>query len=175
MAQTDLELLTQCADFTLHHASDVERAVFKELQTSGATRLVMTLRMLNLQRAILAIGMFSLFEALLQSKLGWANPFGELDAYLLKKDKPELASSITEYKLAINVLKHGQGRSLNELLDRASELEFKVRSPDHPFFEEGDVAEVDTLVAVDDKFVQRCAILINQARTHISETEDIWL
>ena len=131
--------------------------------------------MLNLQRAILAIGMFSLFEALLQTKLRWSNPFQELDAYLQKQSKSELASAITDYKLAINVLKHGEGRSHDDLLARATTLDFKVRASDDPFFEEGDVSQVDILVAVDDKFVRRCAALIDEARTLVSATEDIWL
>ena len=122
MAQTDLELLTICANFTLLHNAEVEQKVIDELQTSGATRLVMSLRMLRLQRAVLAIGMFSLFEALLQSKLGWPKPFDELDRYLRKHAEPSLASAISDYKLAINVLKHGEGRSLTELLARAAAL-----------------------------------------------------
>jgi hypothetical protein len=44
MAQTDLEMLTQCANFTLRHTSQAEREVFEELKTSGAIRLVMALR-----------------------------------------------------------------------------------------------------------------------------------
>jgi hypothetical protein len=175
MAQTDLELLTSCADFTLSHNSLVEQQVLKELETSSATRWVMSLRMLRLQRAILAIGMFSLFEALLQTKLTWAKPFDELDAYLRKQAKPELASAITDYKLAINVLKHGEGRSLTELLSRASGLDFNVRAAEDPFFEEGDVSEVDILVDVDDRFVRRCAQLIEDASAVIRTHEDAWL
>ena len=175
MAQTDLELLTACADFTLAHNAEVEQQVFKELETSGATRFVMSLRMLRLQRAVLSIGMFSLFEALLQTKLGWAKPFDELDKYLRKHTKTELASAITDYKLAINVLKHGEGRSHTELLARAATLEFKVRASADPFIEEGDVSEVDILIDVGDKFVRRCEELIEDASGLIRLQEKIWL
>jgi hypothetical protein len=119
--------------------------------------------------------MFSLFEALLQSKLGWEKPFEQLDAHLRWHAKPELATTIHDYKLAINVLKHGEGWSHKELLGRASTLEFKVREVHDAFFEEGDVSEVDILIDVDDAFVRRCAALIDEARTIISETEQIWL
>src|SRR5262245_30708167 len=157
MAQTDLELLIDCADFTLHHTSEAEQAVLKALETSAATRLVMLTRMFNLQRAILAIGMFSLFEALLQSALGWEDPFQQLDAYLRWHNKPELATTINDYKLAINVLKHGDGRSHADLHARASSLQFKVRDHTETFFGEGDISAVSILVHVDDKFVRRCA------------------
>jgi hypothetical protein len=165
MAQTDLELLTYCAEFTLAHSASSEKQVLEELQTSGATRLVMALRMLRLQRAILAVGIFSLFEALLRSRVDWNNPFNDLDAYLRREGKPDLASAINDYKLAISVLKHGEGRSHKELLERKECLDFKIRGTDDPFFDEGDVSEVDILIDVDDHFVKRCADLIQQAHT----------
>lgn len=92
--------------------------------------------MLRLQRAVLAIGMFSLFEALLQTKLNWAKPFDELHCYLNKHDKGHLASAFTDYGLAINALKHGRGRSHTQLLGRASTLDFKVRAAGDLFGEE---------------------------------------
>ena len=175
MAQSDLQLLTHCANFTLQHTSEAESKIIEELQTSGATRLVMGLRMLRLQRAILVIGMFSLFEALLQSNLRWSKPFEELDARLRRYGRDQLATAVTDYKLAINVLKHGEGRSHAELLVRRSALDFRVRDPDDPFFQEGDVSEVDILVDVDDQFVLRCAELIEEASAVLRAHEDAWL
>jgi hypothetical protein len=175
MAQTDLELLTVCANFTLHHNAETEQKVIEELQTSGATRLVMSLRMLRLQRAVLAIGMFSLFEALLQSKLGWLKPFEELDKYLRNNAEPNLASAISDYKLAINVLKHGEGPSLTKLLARAAALDFRIQPSTDPFFDEGDVSEVDVLVDADEKFVRRCAELIEAACAVIRSKEQVRL
>jgi hypothetical protein len=163
VALTDIELLTACVGFTLHHTHEAEQQTFKELETSGATRLVNALRVFRLQRAILAVGMFSMFEALLQSKLKWTQPFSQLDEYLRKHDEPHLASAITDYKLAVNVLKHGEGRSHQELLARADKLEFKVRADGDHFHEEGDVSDVGILVDADDQFVHRCAELIKQA------------
>ncbi len=174
MALTDTELLTACADFTLHHTHQAEQQTFEELETSGATRLVNALRIFRLQRAILAVGMFSMFEALLQSKLNWTQPFSQLDCYLRKHDKPDLASAITDYRLAINVLKHGEGKSHKELLARADKLEFKVRAAGNQFHEEGDVSDVGILIDADDQFVRRCAELIEQASDAIRAYEQRW-
>jgi hypothetical protein len=174
VALTDIQLLTSCADFTLHHTNEAEQQTFKELETSGATRLVMALRIFRLQRAILAVGMFSMFEALLQSKLNWTQPFLQLDEFLRKHDRLDLASTITDYRLAINVLKHGEGRSHKELLTRAATLEFKVRAAGGHFCEEGDVSDVGILVDADDQFVRRCAEVIEQASDAIRSQEQAW-
>jgi hypothetical protein len=40
VALTDTQVLTACVDFTLHHTDEAEQLTFKELETSGATRLV---------------------------------------------------------------------------------------------------------------------------------------
>src|SRR4051794_5714317 len=124
-----------CADFTLVPSSSVQMEILLELQTSARTPLVTGLRMLSLQRAILATGMFSLFEGLLQSHKGWEKPFDRLKEYLREHGQQELAQIFDAYRLAINVLKHGQGRSYEILLSRASELEFKVKRPDERFFD----------------------------------------
>jgi hypothetical protein len=111
---------------------------------------------------------------LLQSKLNWTQPFTQLDDYLRKHDRPELASDIDNYRLAINVLKHGEGPSHTKLLARAPLLEFKVRASGELFGEEGDVSEVAILVDVDDKFVRRCAQLIEDASDAIRSIADQW-
>ena len=175
MARTDLGLLTACANFTLKHNAEIQQKLIEELQTSGATQLVVPLRMLRLQRAVLAIGIFSLFEAPLQSKLGWEKPFDELDTYLRRHAEADLASAISDYYLAVNVLKHGKGRSLDKLRARAGALEFKVKPLSDTFFDEGDVSEVDTFVDADEKFVRRCAELIDAASAIIRSKEDIHL
>jgi hypothetical protein len=175
VALTDTELLTACADFTLQHTHEAEQQTFKELETSGATRLVNALRIFRLQRAILSVGMFSMFEALLQSKLNWTQPFAQLDNYLRKHGKPELASAFTDYRLAVNVLKHGEGKSHKELLARADKLEFKVRAPGDHFHEEGDVSDVGILIDADDNFVHRCAELVEAASEVIRAHERKWL
>jgi hypothetical protein len=169
VALTDIDLLTACADFTLLHTHAAEQETVTRLETSAATSLVNALRIFRLQRAILAVGMFSMFEALLQSKLKWDKPFNQLDDHLRKHNKPHLALAITDYRLAINVLKHGEGSSHKALLARADILEFKVRAEGDHFYEEGDVSDVAILVDVDDQFVRRCAELIQHAFEAIPE------
>ncbi|SFH97119.1 hypothetical protein [Bradyrhizobium sp. Gha] len=134
MALTDIQLFTACMDFTLHHTHESEQQTFKELETSGATRLINALRVFRLQRAVLAVGMFSMFEALLQSKLKWKDPVVQLDDHLCAHGMKELASAITDYRLAINTLKHGEGRSHKDILARADKLEFKVRASGDHFY-----------------------------------------
>ncbi len=175
MALTDLQLLPACANFVLSNAAELEQHVLKELETSGATRHVMTLRMIRVQRAVLAIGMFSLFEALLRTKMNWTQPFDELHRYLNKHDKGHLASAFIDYRLAVNALKHGRGRSHTELLARGSSLDFKVRAAGDLFGEEGDISEVDVLVDADEQFVRRCAELIEEASNFIRSKERVWL
>lgn len=175
MAMTALQLLTACANFSLFHAAEYEVVIHQELQTSGATRLVNALRMLRLQKAVLAVGMFSLFEALLQDKLGWEKPFKDLDAFLRGHGQSELATTISNYYLATNVLKHGHGTSYDKLVARRAALEFTVGSTDEPY-EEGDVSEVPVLIDANEKFVRRCAELIEQAADTIkSHKKGIWL
>src|SRR5262249_8636545 len=110
-----------------------------QLETSGATRQMMTLRMLMLQRAVLAIGTFSLLTPAPDQMR--AKPIDELDRYL-SKHGTQLPSDFTDYRLAINALKHGQGRSHTELLARASTLNFKVRAAVDLFGEERDIFSV---------------------------------
>jgi hypothetical protein len=173
MAETDLQLLTRCADFSLDHIHSVEEKVKKALETSGATRLVMALRICRLQRAVTAVGMFSLFESLLKTGMSWEDPFSELGKYLRKHGENLLADNIDDYFRAINALKHGRGSSHNKLLTR-SNLEFKVKAESASFFE-GDVSEVGVLVDANDQFVRRCAELIQEVLAVIYAKDGIWL
>lgn len=167
--ETDIRLLSRCADFTLSHTREAEDAVAKELETRAATSLVMALRVFRLQRAVLAVGMFSLFESLLQDAMGWRDPFATLPGFLRGNSEPGSAQVFEDYRDAINVLKHGRGRSYDRLVARAEALEFKVKAPDENLFEEGDVSEVQTRVLVDDRFVQRCAEVIEETATLVRE------
>jgi hypothetical protein len=170
MALTDLQLLTACANFMLANAAEAEDEVHERLETGASTSDVNALRMFRLHKALVAVGMFSLFEALLQDQLRWKEPFKELKAYLEARGRRELASAITDYNLAINVLKHGQGRSYEKLRARVALVDFGVGNPDEPYCE-GDVSEVPVLIDVDERFVRRCAELIEQAADVIRKHE----
>jgi hypothetical protein len=171
MAETDIGLLTRCAEFSLEHIHNVEEQIYKKLETSGATRLVMALRLRRLQRAVVAVGMFSIFEALLQGSMNWEKTRPELDKYLRSCGESVLADRIAYYYEAINSLKHGLGNSHSKLLSRPS-LEFEVREQGD-FFSEGDVSEVGVLVDADDDFVRLCSELIGEVRSIIQTKNGI--
>lgn len=132
----------------------------KQLETSGATRLVKSLQMIELQKAILAVGMFSMFEAVLQDGLGCEYGFREAERILGENNEPTLKEHFSDLQAAINVLKHGRGRSYDRLIKKHADLPFRVRLPNEAFFCEGDVSEVETLIRVDDEFVLRCSKVI---------------
>lgn len=56
------DLAARSINFTLATLKEAEDEVIEALQTSGATRHVKNLQMIQLSRAILAVGMFSIFE-----------------------------------------------------------------------------------------------------------------
>ena len=69
------ELIERCASFTLFHLTKTTEMITAELQTSDATRLVKGVQMIRLQKAVMAVGMFSIFEAILQDHLNCENEF----------------------------------------------------------------------------------------------------
>ena len=120
----------------------------------------MALRLCRLQRAVVAVGMFSIFEFSLQRAMNWKDAFTELDKYLRKHGDAKLADRVGDYFKAINALKHGIGPSHTKLLNSQS-LDFEVRA-EQDFFSEGDVSEVGVLVDVDDAFLRLAAELIGE-------------
>jgi hypothetical protein len=116
--------------------------------------------MVQLQKAIHTVGMFSMFEAILQDGLNCTDGFREAAQILDNEGEAALKERFEDLQMAINVLKHGKGRSYNALVAKAGNLRFRMKMPDEAFFAEGDVAEVSTLIEVDDAFVLRCAEVI---------------
>jgi hypothetical protein len=74
---TFTDLVDRCTAFTLEALKEANERTIDALQTSAATTLVKTLQMIQLQKAILAVGMFSLFEAILQDGLSCSDGFRE--------------------------------------------------------------------------------------------------
>lgn len=105
--------------------------------------------------------MFSIFEANLQDSLGCKNGFDEARKILDEQGELEMKERFDDLYLAINVLKHGQGRSYNALVAKAKTLPFRMNLPGESFFFEGDVTEVSLLIEVDDSFVQYCGNVIS--------------
>ena len=164
------ELVYRCAGFTLTTLKEVEDKTVEELQTSSATPLVKTLQMVRLDKIIFAVGMFSVFEALLQDRLSCNNGFVEAKDILKQENQTALLQEFSDIELAINALKHGQGRSYNALIAKnGGTLSSQVKKPTDNFFNEGDVSEVAALIDVDDKFIDSCVEVINKVSKVIED------
>ncbi|MFA5215004.1 hypothetical protein [Sulfuricurvum sp.] len=155
------KLLDECTTFTLETLRETNEQTIEALQTSGATSLVKTLQMIQLQKAILAVGMFSIFEANLQDGLNCRDGFGEAKTILDAQGELYMKERFENLSSAVNVLKHGPGRSYDALIAKVETLPFRIKLPDESFFFEGDVSEVFTLVEVNDAFVQHCGNVIS--------------
>lgn len=164
------ELAYRCATFTLESLHDVNERTVEALQTSGATSLVKTLQMIKLQKIVLAVGMFSIFEASLQDRLSCSDGFREAGEILDQQGENVLNEKFSDLAAAINVLKHGRGRSYDALVAKAHTLPFRVKIPGETFSLEGDASEVSTLVEVNDAFVQRCGNVIGQVSQVLRRT-----
>ena len=156
------ELIYRSTAFTLSALEELNSKEIESFGTGASTTNVKSLQMIQLQKAILAIGMFSLFESILQEGLSCRNGFEEAKKALIKNEKVDLHSRFDDFICAINVLKHGRGRSYNALVAKSEVLPFKIKLPNKNFFFEGDVSEISTLIEVDDNFVLNCAELIEQ-------------
>lgn len=161
------ELVYRSTSFTLTALEKANDEVIKQLEENASTLAIKNLQMLQLQKAILATGMFSMFDAILQDALGTKNGFDEAKRILLEKDEVELHSRFEFFILAINVLKHGRGRSYDSLVEKSPSLPFTIKLPGQNFFYEGDVSEISTLIMVDDKFVLACAELIEKVSSAV--------
>jgi hypothetical protein len=156
------QLVEWCAAFNLKTLAEVSDRAVEALQTSGATSHVQALQMVRLQKAILAVGILSLFEAALQDGLDCSDGFREAAEILDREGETVLKERLGDLQLAMNVLKHGRGRSYDALVAKAAALPFRIRLPGERFFYEGDVSEVGMLVDVDDIFVSRCAEVMRE-------------
>lgn len=170
-----VELIDMSTSLALNAIDQTEDRVIEELQHSAATRLVKSLQATQLQRAILAVGMFSIFESILQDRLGCQNGFEEAHKYLEQEGEHELKKRFSRFIAAINTLKHGRGRSYDALCAEAEDLPFRIKRPDESFFCEGDVSEISTLVEVDNQFIFNCSDVIRDVSVIIAKTNDVYL
>jgi hypothetical protein len=156
------ELVDHCACFTLGALDEAHGQVIEALNQSAATPLIKALQMIQLQKAITAVGMLSIYDALLQDQLNCSDGFRGAKEALVEAGEAALQDRFAEFQLAINVLKHGRGRSYDALIEKIGTLPFRVKLPNEGFFFEGDVGEVSTLVEVDNDFVTNCARVIRE-------------
>ncbi|MCA9563650.1 MAG: hypothetical protein KC561_09185 [Myxococcales bacterium] len=155
-------LADRCAEFTLSALSVANSKAIEALQGGGPSVPVQTLQMVRLQKTIFAVGMLSVFEAILQNDLNCDDGFVEARRVLDCAGEEDLKSELDRLLLAINVLKHGRGRSYEKLVAQSDSLSFRIKLPDDAFLEEGDVSEINTLIEVDDAFVQLCGNVISR-------------
>jgi hypothetical protein len=157
------EIIGRCTAFTLGALDEVNERTINALQTSGATTLVKTLQMIRLQKTLLAVGIFSLFEATLQDTLNCKNGFAEAKKILNQGRNVAILELFTDIELAINVLKHGRGKSYDALIAKGGgTLRPYVKQLNEQIFDESDVSEIATLIDVDDKFIYLCGEVIEQ-------------
>ena len=154
------DLIYRSTSYTLKTLEDTNSKIIEALQTSGSTLHVKNLQMIQLQKTIFAIGIFSMFDAILQDKLNCRNGFKGAKKTLVGIKELELHDRFNDFINAINVLKHGEGKSYDILVAKSELLPFRIKLKGENFFEERDVSEVNTLVEVDDNFVLNCANLI---------------
>lgn len=163
------DLIYRSTSSTLNTLKNSNSKIIEELQTSGSTILVKNLQMIQLQKTIFAIGMFSMFDAILQGQLSCRNGFEGAKKILKEKQNLELLNRFDEFICAINVLKHGEGKSYKTLVSKYESLPFKIKLHGEMFFDKGDVSEIETLIEVDDNFVLNCANLIEMVSNELKE------
>jgi hypothetical protein len=144
------------------------------LKTGAETTPIKILQQNNLHRAVLAVGIFSLFEARLQNELDCKDGFLGLTQILKKCNQQSLLKRFELFKSAINVLKHGRGPSYDELLRQKELIPFKVKRSEL-FFNEGDIAEILMLIDVDDQFIVDCVDLVINLSKVINNSRDTFL
>ena len=161
------DLIYRSTSFTLATLEEANSKIIEAFQASGSTIHVKNLQMIQLQKKIFAIGMFSMFDAILQDQLQCRNGFEKAKNILKEKQNLELHNRFNEFICAINVLKHGEGRSYDALVSKFRFLPFEIKLHGENFFDEGNVSEINTLIEVDDNFVLNCANLIESISNEI--------
>lgn len=165
------DLIYRCSAFTLENLHQANEKTIEALQTSGSTILVKTIQMIQLQKVIHSIGIFSMFEAILQDELECKNGFVDAKIILQQQNANELYENFIDMELAINILKHGQGRSYNTLIAKnGGTLRRYIKELNEDNFEEGDIANIQTLIEVDDDFVIHCSNTIYEVAETVKKS-----
>ena len=163
------ELVYRSTAFSLGALQEAESKVLEQLQTSRSTILVKNFQMIQLQKAIIAIGIFSLFESILQDGLACENGFKEAKKNI-SQSNIDLINRFGIFISAINILKHAKGRSYEALVAKSTSLPFRIKLPGEDFFNESDMSEISTLSEVNNAFVLDCAKLIEEVSKEIGKS-----
>lgn len=169
------DLVERATIFTLNTLKDSSERVQEALQSSGGASVhIKNLQVIRLEKAIMAVGMFSMFDAMLQGGLSCEDGFAGARECLESAGEIELARRFAQFTTAINVLKHGRGRSYDILLAEAEPLPFHLLRPGESF--EGDSTQIAALIEVDDAFVMACAGVIRKVSDVINRIRPgVWM
>lgn len=178
------ELINHGVNFNLKALDEQYSKAMKLINKNPNRSNVMALQMVNLQKAIIAIGIFSMFESQLQDyfnnndkikreypescKIKFTKSFNTLKSILESNKQEDLLSNFEIYKNAINTLKHGFGSSYKRLL-KIENLPFNIKKENKCFFQEGNVDEVNSLIEVDNEFVLDCSLLLRDISLYLFE------
>ena len=164
------DLADGAAAFAIRSLNQIHDQTMAALQTSGETIHVKNLQMIRLSKAIFAVGMFSIFEAMLQDNRTGINGFKEVRKLLISQGEGVLEARFVDYYRAINVLKHGEGESYQALVAKKAELPFTVITDDENAELQYDVSNISTLGLVFDAFVEGCGQIIRDVTIALRRT-----
>ena len=128
-ASPSLLELVATARVTVKASEDrISQALTNMAGPNGTELHAKELRRASKALELVAVDIFSTFEARMQHHFK-RGPFSrKLKTRLLESKQPDLADRLHKYYLAVNVLKHGKGASYRELLKSPTSL-FAVTAP----------------------------------------------
>jgi hypothetical protein len=86
------DLVDRSTNFALSSLKEAEDEIIEALRTSGATRHVKNLQAIQLHRAVVAIGIFSLFESIVQDRLACRDGFAAVRECLKRSGEIDLGN-----------------------------------------------------------------------------------
>lgn len=175
--QRFLEIANGVVSSYCENFANREQAILKDLEASGSTRLVIGLQSLNWEKAIMVIGLFSLFESNIQSFYSpEKNTFAQMLTTLKNSriDHTDLIKKFCYFRNAINALKHGIGTSYKELVAKNNFLPFEITIPNNNFRKEGDISEIPILVNVDEKFISNLMDILTECYKVVELEGNSW-
>ena len=162
MRLDDIETLVTAGRATAHQVRGSLKDIYSALETSGATRVLSGIDICNSQVALSLVGVFSVYESRLQTAIGGDKPVDDLIKLLASAGHAADAAALDDYRLAVNVLKHGVGSSHTKLLARKSRLPFQVQANFGELAVEGDVCPPSDLVVVSTEHLEQCCDLFER-------------
>ena len=163
MRLDEIQLLIATGRGSASQIQDAFDQIYRELEHSGSTHLFTALDICHTRICAMAVGLFSLYESRLQSKYGLESPFDKLETQLANFGSTNQLEEFKDFRAAINVLKHGKGRSHSNLLVRGERLPFKVQEALGALVVEGDVCPPSDLILVSTEFLELCCEIIEKS------------